>query len=161
MGYLYLFTLVVYDTVFAVLLHTYSYKILFTTSHYSLQRKSDGVSVVVENDTPCLCVYAATCLPRVRTAVCAKLDPCHRTHVIERPQHSGHPTPFVLVVSRLHTNASFVCVDFTIGNDSVPIRLAQCWFPWLAISIAKTLIYFSNKLYGSNFIKQHSGTVMV
>ena len=40
-----------------------------------------------------------------------------------------------------------------IGNESVPIQLAQCWFPGLAISNAKLLIYFSNKIYESNFIK--------
>jgi len=33
--------------------------------------------------------------------------------------------------------------------------------PWLAISSAKISIYFSDKIYGNNFIKQHSGTVMV
>jgi len=31
----------------------------------------------------------------------------------------------------------------------VPIQLAQCWFPGLAISNAKTQIYFSNKIHGS------------
>jgi len=24
-----------------------------------------------------------------------------------------------------------------IGNENVPIQLAQCWFPWLAISNAE------------------------
>jgi len=48
-----------------------------------------------------------------------------------------------------------------IGNESVPIQLAQCPFPGLAISNAKILTYFSNKIYGSNFSKQHSETVMV
>ena len=48
-----------------------------------------------------------------------------------------------------------------IGNDSVPIQLVYCWFPGLAISNATILICFSNKIYGSNFIKQHSETVMV
>jgi len=43
-----------------------------------------------------------------------------------------------------------------IGNESVPIQLAQCRFPGLAISDAKILTYFSNKIHGSNFIKQHS-----
>jgi len=50
--------------------------------------------------------------------------------------------------------------DF-IGNESVPIQLAQRRFPGLAISNAKILIYFSNEIYGSNFINQHSETVMV
>jgi len=40
-------------------------------------------------------------------------------------------------------------------------QLAQCRFPGLAISNAKILIYFSSKIYGSNFIKQHSETVTV
>jgi len=50
-----------------------------------------------------------------------------------------------------------------MGNESVPIQLAQCWFPGLAICNAKIYIYFSNKIlpYGSNFIKQHPETVMI
>jgi len=48
-----------------------------------------------------------------------------------------------------------------IGNESVPIQLAQCRFPGLAISNAKILINSSNKIYESNFMKQHSETVMV
>ena len=44
-----------------------------------------------------------------------------------------------------------------------PIKLAQCRLPWLAISNAKILIYifFSNKIYESNCIKQHAESVMV
>jgi len=48
-----------------------------------------------------------------------------------------------------------------IGNESAPIQLAQCRFSGLVISNAKILIHFSNKIYESNFIKQHSETVMV
>ena len=48
-----------------------------------------------------------------------------------------------------------------IGNESVPIQLAQCRFPGLAVSSDKILVYFSNKTYGNNFIKHHSETVMV
>jgi len=48
-----------------------------------------------------------------------------------------------------------------IGNESAPIQLAQCRFPGLAISNAKIFIYFSKKIYGSNFIEQHSETVIV
>ena len=44
------------------------------------------------------------------------------------------------------------CAD-TIGTVPVPRGLA--------ISNAKILIYFSNKMYGNNFIKQHSETVPV
>ena len=52
-------------------------------------------------------------------------------------------------------------VDDHIGSESVPIQLAQCWFPGLAISNAKIRIYFSNEIDESNFIKQHSETVAV
>jgi len=48
-----------------------------------------------------------------------------------------------------------------ITNESVPIQLAQCWFHGLAISSAKIKIYFSNQIYGSNYIEQHSETVIV
>jgi len=48
-----------------------------------------------------------------------------------------------------------------IGNKSVPIQLAQCRFPGLAIFNAKILIYFSNKTYGSNFIKQLSEKIKI
>ena len=48
-----------------------------------------------------------------------------------------------------------------VWNESVPIQLAQCRFPGQAISSAKILIYLSNKIHGSNFIKQYSETVMV
>ena len=47
------------------------------------------------------------------------------------------------------------------GNESVLIQLAQCRFPRLAISNSEILVYFSNKMYRSNFIKQHSETVVV
>ena len=33
-------------------------------------------------------------------------------------------------------------VLYVIGNESAPMQLAQCWFPGLAISDAKILIYF-------------------
>jgi len=42
-----------------------------------------------------------------------------------------------------------------------PIQLVQCRFPGPAISNAKILLYFYSKIYGSNFIKQHSETVIV
>jgi len=43
-----------------------------------------------------------------------------------------------------------------VGNESVPIQLAQCWFPGLVISDD-----FANKIYGSNFSKLHSKNVIV
>jgi len=51
----------------------------------------------------------------------------------------------------------------SLANESEPIQLAQCGFPGLAISNAEILIYSSRKigLYGSNLIKQHSGTNVV
>jgi len=30
-------------------------------------------------------------------------------------------------------------------NESVPMQLAQCWFPWLAVTNAKLSIYFKVK----------------
>ena len=49
----------------------------------------------------------------------------------------------------------------SLANESEPIQLAQCGFPGLAISNAEILIYSSRKIYGSNLIKQHSGTNVV
>jgi len=46
-------------------------------------------------------------------------------------------------------------------NESVPIQLTQCRFPGLTISNAKILIYFSNEIYGSNFIKGWLGNRVV
>ena len=46
-------------------------------------------------------------------------------------------------------------------NESAPIQLTQCRFPGLAISNAELLVRFSNKIYGNDFIKQHSETVVV
>jgi len=52
-----------------------------------------------------------------------------------------------------------------IGNESVPIYLAQCWFPGLASSNAKNINLFLNETYTeSNFcqsIKLYSETVIV
>ena len=48
-----------------------------------------------------------------------------------------------------------------IRNESAPIQPAHCRFPGQAFSNAEILAYFSYKIYGSNFIKQHSETVMV
>jgi len=45
----------------------------------------------------------------------------------------------------------------SIGNESVPIQLTQCWFSRQAISNAKTNIYFSNKIYGNNFYQTTLG----
>jgi len=37
---------------------------------------------------------------------------------------------------------SLALASSCIGNESVPIQLAQCWFPGMAISSAKMYIYF-------------------
>jgi len=44
-------------------------------------------------------------------------------------------------------NDSGINQHLLIGNESVPIQLAQCRFSGLAISSAKILILFSNKIY--------------
>ena len=69
-------------------------------------------------------------------------------------------------VQSLATSTMTTCIQYCaeatqIGNESVPIQLAQCRFFGLAISSAKILIYFSNIIYGSNSIKQNSKSVMV
>jgi len=38
------------------------------------------------------------------------------------------------VSGNLVDTAQTNCRNVRIGNESVPIQLAQCWFPWLAIS---------------------------
>jgi len=43
----------------------------------------------------------------------------------------------------------------TIGNESVPIQLAQYWFPGLAISNAK-IYFFSNKIKYTEAILSNS-----
>jgi len=75
--------------------------------------------------------------------------------------HCGNVSYYKLILPFL-IYMTFCEMVFTgITKESVPIQLAQCWFHGLAISSAKIKIYFSNKIYGSNFIKQHSETVIV
>ena len=47
----------------------------------------------------------------------------------------------MMLVARSSSN------DCAIGNESVPIQLAQSQFPGLAISNAKILVYFSQIKY--------------
>ena len=54
----------------------------------------------------------------------------------------------------------FHCCAQVVRNESVPIQLAHCWFPGLAISNVK-IYFFSNKIYGINLINKHSETDMV
>ena len=62
-----------------------------------------------------------------------------------------------------HGGSSPSCCQRTslLGNECVPIQLAQCRFPGLATGNAKILIYFSYNIYGSSFIEQHWETVTV
>jgi len=46
-----------------------------------------------------------------------------------------------------------------IANESVPIQLAQCCFPGLAISNAK--IMFSDKIYGSIFLSNNTRKLLM
>jgi len=105
------------------------------------------------------------------SAWCASLRPMQLSTV---PSYTGCRTrgyqPVTQSPESLYTverwphwiNAQPVAVHhYTIGNESVPIQLAQCWFPGLDISNSKIQIYFSNKIYRSNFITQHSETVVV
>jgi len=55
----------------------------------------------------------------------------------------------------------YVLIFFDIQKESAPMQLAYCWFLSMAVSDAKIRIHFSNKIHGSNFIKQQSETVMV
>jgi len=41
------------------------------------------------------------------------------------------------------------------------VTVPVSWAGVLAISNARMLIYYSNKIHGSNFVKQHSETVVV
>ena len=67
------------------------------------------------------------------------------------------------VVSDVSASADHSSVIFSscAWNESVPIQWAQCCFHELAISNARILIHFSDKIYGINFIKQRSETVIV
>jgi len=56
-------------------------------------------------------------------------------------------------------DAAICQMTLNTENESVPIQLAQCWFPGLAISSAEIQMRFSNETHESNFIKQHSETV--
>ena len=53
-------------------------------------------------------------------------------------------------------------MSIDVGNKSVPMQLAQCWYTGLAIlSSAKVEMYFWNKICGNSFIKQHLETVVL
>jgi len=76
--------------------------------------------------------------------------------LLTKPSASAVPAePENSKIASFHLNYRYMerkCAD-TIGT--VPV-------PWAGHSInAKILMYFSNKIYGTDFIKQHSETVMV
>jgi len=64
-------------------------------------------------------------------------------------------------VVNFDTRQSRRSVSAVRNDESVPIQAAQCRFPGLTVSGAKIGVYSSNKIHGSNFVKQHSVTVMV
>jgi len=45
---------------------------------------------------------------------------------------------------------------FSIGNESVPIQLAQCWFPGLAVSNAKKYKYIFQIKYTEAILSNSS-----
>jgi len=83
----------------------------------------------------------------------------HTVHV--RVDLSGGLVIATREVVSLRASAS-LCVPTRqlLGNESVLIQLTQCWFPGLTISNAKIYI-FSNKIFGNNFDKPLSETVML
>ena len=74
----------------------------------------------------------------------SRLTPRHETAVVGRRRRRHLPRRKFLVgfvnITQLASLVA-VAVGYT-GNESVPIQLAQCRFPGLAISNAKILIYF-------------------
>ena len=87
--------------------------------------------------------------------------PLHKWPLLKSVPDPNHTGRIWLVFTRaigdgmftvaMRSNRERKCAD-TIGTMPVP---------GLAFSSAKILIYFSNKIHGSNFIKQHSETVTV
>ena len=64
-------------------------------------------------------------------------------------------------ISRCLLSWSSLLHQYLYSERKCANQLAQCRFPGLALSNAKIQIHFSNKIYGSSFVKQHSKTVMV
>ena len=65
------------------------------------------------------------------------------------------------IPNNISTGSAISVQIVVIRNKSLLIQLAQSRFLCLAISSAKIVIYFSNKIYRSDVIKQHSETVIV
>ena len=64
-------------------------------------------------------------------AICSRKD-----------KHTDRETDTVIMILRLPIGGGVIIVQTGIGNESVPIQLAQCWFPRLAISNAKNINIF-------------------
>ena len=89
----------------------------------------------------------------------ASLMPGGRCVVVQAPASMKS----VVLAGWLLTTAAGNLVDVVVSatrvisqvcsarNGALPVQLAQCWFPGLAVSSAKILIYFSNEIYGSDF----------
>jgi len=54
-----------------------------------------------------------------------------------------------------------LCVRCPLVNENAPIQLPQCCSLGSPFPVLKYIYIFSSIIYGSNFIKQHSETVMV
>jgi len=54
-----------------------------------------------------------------------------------------HPGLMMLMMMMMMTDVNSQ-LDLYIGNESVPIQLAQCWFRGLAISNTKVYIFLKN-----------------
>ena len=129
----------------------------FKTLHLSLHFTSVGLRLSTER-----------CL---RVGVCDYFQLCVVTPLLKRASGSICTMRWSITSGLAATSSANISARFylglprsrdRIGNESVPIQLAQCRFFGLAISDAKILTdFFSNKIYRSNFIKQHSETFMV
>ena len=93
-----------------------------------------------------------------------KSAPCSRQITTPAPHHSLFYTPDALLAtqptaskrSRHNVKTNLPCNIFLVvgtGNRSAPMQ-SHSAASRLAISNAKILIYLSNKIYGSNFIKK-------
>jgi len=116
---------------------------------------------------PSICVYVCICIPSTQFCslmfffciVSVSINKIFTRSFIHACSRTGSLRPACRQLLIGYYTA--VLDEQNIGNESALIQLAQCWFHGLAISNAKILIYFSDKIYGSNSVKQHSETVTV